>query len=707
MTEQSRTGSLPAVGAIEWFRPGEHDRVERVLAELERLQIHHLRTGFSWADYHTGAGQRWYDWLMPRLAREVDVLPCFVYTPPSLGIEPKTASPPRNPRDFADFIDQIITLHGDCFEWVELWNEPNNLNDWDWRMDQGWAIFREMVAAAANWCHQRGKKTVLGGMCPTDPIWLDVLARHRVLDHFDAIGVHGFPGTWEYDWSDWNDPISKVRRVLEARSVDAAIWITEAGYSTWRHDEFEQLASFVRAFEAPADRMYWYSVHDLHPTLPHQDGFHADERHYHFGLFTHDDRPKLLSRMWQRGGLEAVFDLAELGARHAAAVHREQVGHSHVNGTARTNGHAPSAGVPFKDIFVRTNGSSPQRYTLITGGAGFIGTNLAHRLLQGGRRVRIFDSLARPGVDANLEWLCSRYSDNLEVQLEDIRDPWAVHEAVVRADQVFHFAAQVAVTSSVERPRDDFDINAKGTLNVLEALRQIDSPPPLLYTSTNKVYGGLDDVAVEARGTAYSPADVRFAGGIGPDRPLDFESPYGCSKGSADEYVIDYSRMFGLSTIVFRMSCIYGPHQFGTEDQGWIAHFLMRTIRGEPITIYGDGLQVRDVLYVDDLTRAMVMAMNEIAAIRGRAFNVGGGPNRAVSLLQVLDIIEEIHGARPEIAFAEWRPSDQRYYVSDTTALEQATGWRAETGARDGIHRLYHWMLEESPVLQRQPELHR
>ena len=699
MRDERRSGPLPVIGAIEWFRPGEQERVEQVLADIKRLDVAHLRTGFSWADYSTAVGRTWYEWLMPRLAQDVEVLPCFTYTPPSLGIEPKTSSPPRIPKDYADFLDTIITRHGDHFEWVELWNEPNNLNDWDWRMDPQWAIFREMVSGAANWCRERGKKTVLGGMCPTDPAWLDLLARHDVLKYFDAVGIHGFPGTWEYDWSDWDTPVSSVREVLTHHEIDAEIWITEAGYSTWQNDEYAQIESFVDVLQAPVERMYWYSAHDLHPGLPHQEGFHADERHYHFGLFRADGRAKLLSRVWSEEGISSVQRLAELGRRHAAKSHRNLNGHAGGSFSGHsTNGHKPGALSPFKSLAIHTNGSAKRGYTLITGGAGFIGTNLAERLLEGGRRLRLLDNLSRPGVEENLRWLCEQYGDQVEVQLEDVRNPWAVYEAVLGADQVFHFAAQVAVTSSVEHPREDFDINARGTLNVLEALRKLSNPPPLLFTSTNKVYGSLEDVQLNLDGTTYRPLDNKYAAGIGLERCLDFESPYGCSKGAADGYVLDYCRMFGLPTVVFRMSCIYGPHQFGTEDQGWIAHFLLRALRDEPITIYGDGRQVRDILFVDDLVRGMVMAMNEIEHVRGRAFNVGGGPERSVSLLQVLDIIKNLHGDLPDVSFADWRPSDQRFYVSDTTELERVTGWQPEIDVHDGIRRLHEWMVRESPL---------
>lgn len=698
MIQNGKQTQPPTIGVVEWMRPGDRARVETMLEDLRALGVRHVRTGFSWADYHTDSGRKWFDWLIPRLAREVEVLPCFTYTPPSLGIEPKTSSPPRRPKDYADFLDTIITRHGEHFEWVELWNEPNNLKDWDWRMDSDWAIFSEMISAAAHWCRERGKKTLLGGMCPTDPGWLDILAGHGVLQFIDAVGVHGFPGTWEFDWSDWSVPIKKVRDVLDRNGSHAEIWVSEAGYSTSKQDQFAQLQSFVNLLDAPADRVYWYSAQDLDPTLPHQDGFHVDERHYHFGLFEPDGRPKLLARVWSEAGISRVRDLSRLGDERGAKLRRRvngQAGGSY-NGSSG-DGYEPGSLSPFRDVSVHANGSAKE-YSLITGGGGFIGTNVAKRLLQEGRRVRIFDSLARPGVERNVEWLCREYGERVELQIEDIRNPWAVHEAVLRAEEVYHFAAQVAVTSSAERPREDFEVNARGTLNVLEAMRKRSDPPPLLFTSTNKVYGSLDDLQLELNGTAYRQVGAEYAGGIGIERPLDFKSPYGCSKGAADQYVLDYSGMYDLPTVVFRMSCIYGPHQFGTEDQGWIAHFLLRALGDQTITIYGDGKQVRDVLFVEDLVDAMRAAMEDLPRLSGRAFNVGGGPDRAVSLVEVLGMINEIHGSLPDVEFEDWRPSDQRYYVSDTSELEKESGWHAQVDVREGLERLYSWMVSETAI---------
>ena len=332
---------------------------------------------------------------------------------------------------------------------------------------------------------------------------------------------------------------------------------------------------------------------------------------------------------------------------------------------------------------------------LITGGAGFVGANLAHRLLSAGRRVIVLDNLSRAGVAGNLRWLRDAHGDLMETMVEDVRDRRAVADAVARVQHVFHFAAQVAVTTSLADPRDDFEVNALGTLNVLEAARARPTPPSVVFTSTNKVYGALDDVRIVRDGRRYLPEsrEVR-ASGIGEDRGIDFHSPYGCSKGAADQYVVDYARSFGVPTVAFRMSCIYGPRQFGTEDQGWVAHFLIRALEGEPITLYGDGMQVRDVLFVDDLVDAFLRAERDADRLAGRAFNIGGGARNAISLLELLDLVERLHGRRPAVAFEAWRTGDQRYYVSDTRAFERETGWRARVGAADGVERLYRWLRE-------------
>lgn len=338
--------------------------------------------------------------------------------------------------------------------------------------------------------------------------------------------------------------------------------------------------------------------------------------------------------------------------------------------------------------------ASSEKLTLITGGAGFIGTNLADRLLSEGKSVRIFDNLSRPGVEHNLAWLQAKHGSRLQFIRGDVRDAGAIALAVRGTSQVFHFAAQVAVTTSLVEPLEDFEVNARGTLNLLEAIRLSTERPSLVFTSTNKVYGHLDDVKLTAIGGRYLPADPACRVGFSEQRSPDFHSPYGCSKGAADQYVLDYARTFGLSAAVFRMSCIYGPHQCGNEDQGWVAHFLLCALSERPITLYGDGCQVRDILYVDDLVDALKLAQRHIDLLSGKAFNIGGGAQRTTSLLELMRLIEELNGSAPKIEFSKWRAADQRYYVSDIARFSRATGWSPRVGVREGVSALYRWLSE-------------
>jgi CDP-paratose 2-epimerase len=332
-------------------------------------------------------------------------------------------------------------------------------------------------------------------------------------------------------------------------------------------------------------------------------------------------------------------------------------------------------------------------YVLITGGAGFVGSNLADALLREGERVIIADNFSRDGVRSNAAWLKARHGERVRIETVDVADGDAVRALVRQSRQVFHLAAQVAVTTSLVDPALDLRTNVLGTFNVLEAARTMPDPPSVLFTSTNKVYGGMEEVPVELRRGAYRYADGR--GGIGEAQPLDFHSPYGCSKGAADQYVRDYARIFDLPTVVFRMSCIYGTRQFGTEDQGWVAHFARAIRRGEPLTIYGDGYQVRDILWIGDLVRAMRSAMARIDAVAGEVFNIGGGAQNAVSVRAVIDRLQEIQGGENPSVFADWRPGDQKIYVSDTAKAERMLDWRPEVGWQTGLERLAAW-LEES-----------
>jgi len=337
--------------------------------------------------------------------------------------------------------------------------------------------------------------------------------------------------------------------------------------------------------------------------------------------------------------------------------------------------------------------------TLITGGAGFVGSNTADRLLSEGRRVRILDNLSRAGVSTNLAWLSHRHGSLLEFEQGDVRDEACVHRSMQDVEEVFHFAAQVAVTTSLERPREDLAVNVGGTINLLEEARAMTQPPSIVFTSTNKVYGSLEDVVLSELDDRYEPHSPELrATGVGESRPLQFCTPYGCSKGAADQYVLDWARSYGVPAVVMRMSCIYGPRQFGTEDQGWVAHFLIQALADTPITIYGDGKQVRDILFVEDLVDALTTVQYRAGELAGSAFNIGGGPANAVSLNEVLGLIGQLTRRRPQVRPASWRSGDQRYYVTDHRRLTDRVGWRPRVDVREGLTRLRDWLLEQQQV---------
>lgn len=330
---------------------------------------------------------------------------------------------------------------------------------------------------------------------------------------------------------------------------------------------------------------------------------------------------------------------------------------------------------------------------LITGGCGFIGCNLADRLALRGDRLLILDNFTRPGVRENALWLKSQHPDRVKIVMGDVRDSVAVSDVVRDARAVLHLASQVAVTSSLNHPLDDFEINARGTVNLLEAVRLHNPDSPLVFASTNKVYGRLvEDSEIVRKGRRYVPVNPGFAKGVSESTPLDFHSPYGCSKGTADQYVHDYARVFGLRTVVMRMSCIYGPRQFGSEDQGWIAHFLLSAVRGISLTIYGDGCQVRDALHVGDAAAAWIAVLDQIDRTGGRIFNLGGGPENAVSLLELIELTDRLVGHEIPYGFADWRPGDQPWYISDTRALSTAVGWQPTIPLTEGLRTLQSWL---------------
>ena len=341
---------------------------------------------------------------------------------------------------------------------------------------------------------------------------------------------------------------------------------------------------------------------------------------------------------------------------------------------------------------MKASASPDTRPVLVTGGAGFIGCNLVDRLCRDGHRVTIYDSLARPGVEANVEWLRGVHGGHLDVVVGDIRDQTRLAAAARGAKAVFHFAAQVAVTTSLVDPGDDFAVNAAATVGLLEILRTTNPDAPLIFASTNKVYGNLAQVALAHEGETYVPLDATLRReGVGETTSLAFHTPYGCSKGAADQYVLDYGASFGLRTAALRMSCIYGPHQMGTEDQGWVAHFIKSALAGAPIMIYGDGHQVRDVLHVDDAVAAYLAAWAAIDVVKGEAFNLGGGPGNAISLVQLLSHLEKVTGEAVDASFHDWRPGDQRYYVSDRRLIDERLGLPAPRPWRRGVSELVDW----------------
>lgn len=337
---------------------------------------------------------------------------------------------------------------------------------------------------------------------------------------------------------------------------------------------------------------------------------------------------------------------------------------------------------------------------LITGGAGFIGSNTCRKLLDQGHEVVVFDNLSRAGSEANLAWL-KQGGGELVMIKGDVRKPDGLEAALQQhgpIDVVLHFAAQVAVTTSVLDPALDFEINARGTLNVLEAVRHAEPSPIMLYASTNKVYGGLEGYEIVEADTRYEFAET--ARGVPEFAPLDFHSPYGCSKGAADQYVRDYHRIYGLPTIVFRNSCIYGPRQFGIEDQGWLAWFVIAAVHGKNITIFGDGKQVRDVLYIDDLVGAMLAAVENIETTQGQVYNMGGGPENSLSVwVEFGPLLEELEGRNIEVEFEDWRPGDQRVYISDISKAQRDFGWSPQTPPEQGVKELYEWVRENQDLV--------
>jgi len=331
---------------------------------------------------------------------------------------------------------------------------------------------------------------------------------------------------------------------------------------------------------------------------------------------------------------------------------------------------------------------------LITGGAGFIGSNYARRLIHGGAQVTIFDNLSRRGSESNLAWLENETGKkSFQFIKGDVRDFEEIRLAAEGKEIIIHLAAQVAVTTSVENPRYDFEVNAGGTFNVLESARLNKKQPIVIYASTNKVYGELEDLEIVEEPTRFQFKYLKD--GIDESRTLDFHSPYGCSKGAGDQYMRDYSRIYGIPTIVFRQSCIYGTRQFGIEDQGWVAWFVIAVLKKYPIKIYGNGKQIRDLLFVDDLLNAYDLAINKIGISKGQVYNVGGGQENSISIwIEFSKILAEVSGLEIPVEYNDWRPGDQKVYISNIKKCHTELGWTPGIDVREGLARLYIWASE-------------
>jgi len=340
------------------------------------------------------------------------------------------------------------------------------------------------------------------------------------------------------------------------------------------------------------------------------------------------------------------------------------------------------------------------KHYLVTGGAGFIGSNYVHRLIKRGDKVTIYDNLSRGGARRNLEWLKQEFGEKaFDIVVGDVRDADKIKEAAKDAEVIVHLAGQVAVTTSVIDPRDDFESNALGTFNTLEAARASGKKPIFIYASTNKVYGGMEDVELYEEPTRWRYKDL--VKGCPETQPLDFHSPYGCSKGTGDQYVRDYARMYDLPTVVFRQSCIYGPRQFGIEDQGWVAWFIIAAVMGRAITIYGDGKQVRDILHVDDLMNAYDLAIEKIEIASGQVYNMGGGPNNVMSIWAEFEPkLIKLLGNSIKVARGDWRPGDQRVFYADITKAEKALGWKPKISVDEGVQMLFEWVSKNKNMFE-------
>lgn len=618
-------------GINEGFTPGEHRCAEQLLDYAWAAGFRDIRLGVTLEQWNSPKARAWFAWLSTKAAERFKVVMALYRLWPHLSHRLAPAWV-REASSYQRFFAEVLEALGERAQWLELADLLGPPAWPDASLQSAELLSRLAGKSAPSIC--------LGGLV-LDARWL-ALGRQQGL--FDSVQALAFQ---QFSKAEWASELAAVEPILPAPQV-LERWLTPAPIPFQHHNGIGHLVEeWAGLLSAAVERVYLNLA--AAPAEGQQQGC---------GFRTADGKPALLGRLLQCGGYAKVREAAGWGQRGGRS-------------------------------------GAPER-ELVVGGAGFIGCNVAAQLAAQGHQVLVLDDLSRPGTERNLEWLQRRFPDRIEMLLADIRDRDAVRYAVQRAGRIFHFAAQVAVTTSLKQPFFDHDVNTVGTLNIVEEACRRRYPPGVVFTSTNKVYGDLDDLALQLTAFGYAPVDALLrTHGIDESRPLKFCSPYGCSKGAAEQYVLDYARTLGLPATVLRMSCIYGPRQFGNEDQGWVAHFVRQALTGAPITFYGDGLQVRDVLYIDDLVEAVLAAANHLPAIAGEAFNMGGGPRNVLSLRGLVEQLAVLHPQAPVVHRQDWRPSDQRYYVSNTSKFQRLTGWRPAVGKQEGVQRLYRWMAQE------------
>lgn len=659
--QSQKIESGKAIGVTVCFRPGDQPHAEQILADLRTLGIAHVRTPLSWAECQPPSECAWYDWLIPTIARQAELLPCLAYTPGSAD------SDVHGLGKYRDFLELIVARFSNHFDWLELSVDLDGRSGPEELTDTAWEGLRQAFIDTAAWIKRQGKKTIFAVAAHCASRAFARVYSPDLLRHSDAIGVCD-SGAMIRDRLHGDSCAAQLHTLLKEQESSPEVWITDTGFSLPRYNDHQQLRTLLDIVDAPAERIYWRATPphvDSGETAPHAP---CVEGHAcHTGLRRSDGAPTLLFRLLQDGGVEKIRSTLRLAARPASM-------------------------------------RATPDLVLITGGAGFIGTNLADRLLTKGVPVLIYDNLARPGAERNLHWLFDRHRDGLEFEFADVRDCRMLRRALHRTAQVLHLAAQPALGTSLRHPIEDYEVNSCGTLSLLEELRLQAHRPPLIFTSSSKVYGTLSTIRLKKEHTRYEPEDraVRH-NGIGEEQALEFSSPFACSKGGAEQYVLNYAKSYGLPAMALRVGTVYGTHQSGDQEHDWIAYLLRRTLQEQPITIYGDGLQVRDVLHVDDLVDAILLAQQHMTKGAGQVFNVGGGPGNTVSLRELIDLIEIVHGHAPLVCYQDWRPDDQRYYVSNISKFTAMTGWIPRMDVGDGIRRLYAWITERAAPQANKP----